>query len=223
LVDGSTGRSVSSPILGVARALPGLGTVVAGSRIAQSLFVLVRPANRLFVRSQTDDRLDVVSLSRELANKGLRYESLSARLASSTASLRRTLGLLQWLAGLIGLAALWSFVASRAQVNADRASSFASLRAIGADPAVAKGVVRGELMALVAPGALIGIACAFVLAWRVVWSGGLGASASFSVDPLTLIPALLVLAGSLGAGIVLLSRKAAKVGALPGMSTRRVS
>jgi hypothetical protein len=223
LVDRVTGRSVSSPILGVAKALPGLGTVVAGSRIAQSLFSAAPSTNQLFVRSQTDRRLNVVALSRELSNEGLRYESLSGRLASSTASLRRTLGLLQWLAGLIGLAALWSFVASRAQINADRASSFASLRAIGADTAVAKGVVRSELVALVAPGVLVGIACACVLALRVAWSGGLGASANFAVDPLTLIPALVVIVGSLGAGIVLLSRKVAKVGGLPGMSTRRVS
>ncbi len=223
LMDGATGRSVSSPILGVARALPGMGSVVVGTRIAQSLFVGAPTPNRLFVRPQTDRRLDIASLSRELANEGVRYESLTARLDSSTASVRRTLGLLQWLAGLIGLVALWSFVASRAQINADRASAFASLRAIGADPSVATGIVRSELLALVGPGVLVGIACAFVLALRVVWSGGLGVGASFSVNPLTLIPALVLILVSLGAGIVLLSRKVTKVGALPGMSTRRVS
>jgi hypothetical protein len=223
LMDGATGRSVSSPILGVARALPGMGSVVVGTRIAQSLFVGAPTPNRLFVRPQTDRRLDIASLSRELANEGVRYESLTARLDSSTASVRRTLGLLQWLAGLIGLAALWSFIASRAQINADRASAFASLRAIGADPSVATGIVRSELLALVGPGVLVGIGCAFVLALRVVWSGGLGVGASFSINPLTLIPALLLIMGSLGAGIVLLSRKVTKVGALPGMSTRRVS
>jgi FtsX-like permease family len=223
LMDGATGRSVSSPILGVARALPGMGSVVVGTRIAQSLFVGAPTPNRLFVRPQTDRRLDISSLSRELANEGVRYESLTARLDSSTASVRRTLGLLQWLAGLIGLAALWSFVASRAQINADRASAFASLRAIGADPSVATGIVRSEFLALVGPGVIVGIGCAFVLALRVVWSGGLGVGASFSVNPLTLIPALVLILGSLGAGIVLLSRKVTKVGALPGMSTRRVS
>ncbi len=223
LIDDATGRSVSSPILGVARALPGLGTVVAGTRIAESLFAAAPPKNRLFVRPQTDRRLDVVSLSRELSDQGLRYESLSGRLQSSTASVRRTLGLMQWLAGLIGLTALWSFIASRGQVNADRASAFASLRAIGADPAVATGIVRTELLALVGPGVLVGIGCAFVLTLRVVWGGGLGVGARFSIDPVTLIPALLIVVGSLSAGIVLLSRKVAKVRALPGMSTRRVS
>ena len=223
LADRATGRSVSSPILGVARALPGLGTVVGGTRIATSLFVAAPSKNRLFVRSQTDRRLDVVSLSRELSDQGLLYESLASRLRSSTASVRRTLGLLQWLSGLIGLAALWSFVASRAQINADRASTFASLRAIGADRGVAKGIVRTELLALVGPGVLVGIGCAFVLAWRVVWSGGLGVGASFSLNPVTLIPALVAIVGSLTAGIVVLSRKVTKVSALPGMSTRRVS
>jgi FtsX-like permease family len=223
LVDGATGRSISSPVLGVARALPGLGTVVAGSRIAEALFGTIPPQNRLFVRSQPDHRLDVVALSRELSDQGLRYESLFGRLQSSSASLRRTLGLLQWLATLIGLAALCSFLASRAQIHADRASSFASLRAIGADPGVAKGVVRAELLALIGPGVLVGTVCAFVLALRVVWSGGLGAGARFAIDPLTLIPALVMIIGSLGAGIVLLGRRVTRMSALQGMSTRRVS
>ncbi len=219
----ATGRSVSSPILGIARALPGLGTVVGGTRIAKSLFVTTPSKHRLFVRSQTDRRLDVASLSRELSDQGFRYESLVGRLRSSTASVRRTLGLLQWLSGLIGLAALWSFVASRAQINADRASTFASLRAIGADRGVAKGIVRTELLALVGPGVLVGTVCAFVLALRVVWSGGLGVGASFAINPETLIPALVAVVGSLTAGIVILSRGVTKVSALPGMSTRRVS
>jgi hypothetical protein len=153
----------------------------------------------------------------------LRYESLFGRLQSSSASVRRTLGLLQWLATLISLASFWSFLASRAQINADRASSFASLRAIGADPGVAKGVVRAELFALVGPGVLVGTVCAFVLALRVVWSGGLGAGAKFAIDPLTLIPALVMVIGSLGAGVVLLGRKVTRMSALPGISTRRVS
>jgi hypothetical protein len=62
-----------------------------------------------------------------------------------------------------------------------------------------------------------------VLAVRVVWGGGLGVGASFSINPLTLIAALVVVLGSLGAGIVLLSRSVTKFVALPGMSTRRVS
>ena len=223
LVDRFTGRSVSSPILGVARALPGLGTVVSGPKVAEALFGAAPPVNRLFIKARKDRVLSIGPLVTELDSQGLRYESLGDRLTSSTASTRRVLGLLQWLAGLIGLCALWSFLASRGQINADRASSFASLRAVGADPSVVKRIVRIELISLIAPGFLVGVICAFVLALRVVWSGGLGAGASFAIHPVRFVLALVLVVGSLAAGVFLLSRAAAKARPLTGMSTRRVN
>ena len=223
LVDRATGRSVTAPILGVASALPGMGSVVAGPKIAQSLFAVTPGANHLFVRSQPDQVLDVASLSLELSARGLGYETLNDRLASTTASTRRVLRLLQWLAGIIGLAGFWSFLASRAQLNADRASSFASLRAIGADSGVGRGIVRSELIGLIVPGVLVGLLCAFVLTFRVVWSGGLGPGANFGVDPATFLSAVAMLGGSLVLGVVLLSRNVTKIGPVRGLSTRRVS
>ena len=107
---------MAARILGVARALPGLGTVVSGPSIATALFSVVPATNRLLLRPRPDGVFDEQSLASALAAQGLSYEPLSTRLASATASTRRTLDLLQWLAGLIALAAMWSFLASRAQV-----------------------------------------------------------------------------------------------------------
>jgi hypothetical protein len=83
--------------------------------------------------------------------------------------------------------------------------------------------VRTELVGLIVPGLIVGVLCAFVLALRVVWSGGLGVGTRFSVNPITFLSALLIVVGSLGAGSALLSRRITKVDALTGMSTRRVS
>ena len=86
-----------------------------------------------------------------------------------------------------------------------------------------KRIVRTELISLIAPGFFVGVICAFVLALRVVWSGGLGAGASFAIQPVRFVLALVLVVGSLAAGVFLLSRAAAKARPLTGMSTRRVN